>query len=112
MKQPVAKYIEEDFERILRRDFPAEQHAEVRSALDEYGKQDWHRDQLRVRMACLKLASGDLARLRRQVQTACTDYRDVLAWAEYPNYMRARGPAEQQTAIEQDGQQLQAWLHR
>jgi hypothetical protein len=38
--------------------------------LQRYGGEDWHREALRVRMACLKLADGDLAELERaQLQT-------------------------------------------
>jgi hypothetical protein len=45
------------------------------------------------------------------VANACADYRDVLAWAEYPAYMRARTPAAQESAVETDWKQLQEWLH-
>lgn len=112
MNQPVATYTERDFERVLMRDYPVELHAEVRAILDVYGKEKGQQGQLRVRMACLKLAVSNLADLRKYVLNACIDYRDVLAWAEYPAYMRAHGPAEQKKAIEQDWEQLQKWLHR
>jgi hypothetical protein len=42
------------------------------------------RESERVHLAALKLAQGDLERLRHNVQVARTDYRDVLYWAEYP----------------------------
>ena len=112
MKQPVAKYTNEDFDRIVQRDYPAETHEDVRNILGEYGNEKWQIDPLRVRMACLKLADGDLHSLRKCVRDACGDYRDVLAWAEYPAYMRAHGQNEQEKAIHQDWAELQQWLHR
>lgn len=42
----------------------------------------------RVQVAVIKLSEGSLARLRRYIADARTDYRDVLAWAEYPAEMR------------------------
>jgi hypothetical protein len=38
----------------------------------------------RVRLAAIKIAKGDLAELRRQVDVAKVDWRDVINAAEYP----------------------------
>lgn len=53
-------------------------------ALERYGAAPHEREPLRVRLAILKLAGSDAARLVELVQIAQRDYRDVLAWAEYP----------------------------
>jgi hypothetical protein len=38
----------------------------------------------RVRLAVVKLAGGNLAELRRHIEVAKQDWRDVLVWAESP----------------------------
>jgi hypothetical protein len=112
MTQPVPQYTDEDLQRIVNRDYAAESRAQVMAILQSYGADMWQHESLRVRMACLKLAGGKMADLSKYVGDARADYRDVLAWAEYPAYMRARGPEEQEQAIDADWQQLQNWLHR
>lgn len=69
-------------------------------------------EHLRVRMACLKLAEGSIERLAQQVASACKDYRDALACAEYPAYTSAHSAGQRQRAIESDWNQLQQWLRR
>jgi hypothetical protein len=109
MLQRVPTYTEEDLSRVIVRDYGtgAEQ---VTAILSDYSKESHHRDPLRVWMACLKLANGNMERLNHYVKNACVDYRDVLAWAEYPEYLNARTPDEQSRAIENDWKQLQEWL--
>lgn len=67
----------------------------------------------RVAVACLRLSDGDLARLERLIGAAITDYRDVLAWAEYPRQMRL-GPtaplADQARARREDMLEYERWL--
>jgi hypothetical protein len=41
--------------------------------------------QARVQLAILKLSEGDLDKLLYFAHVAKIDFRDVLAWAEYPN---------------------------
>ena len=57
--------------------------------LDEY--QSDGASPTRVQLAVLKLAAGRLDELRREIETARRDYRDVLAPAEYPRYSREIG---------------------
>lgn len=67
----------------------------------------------RVAVACLKLSDGDPMRLGHFVARAITDYRDILAWAEYPRQMRL-GPnaplAEQARARREDKHEYERWL--
>jgi hypothetical protein len=110
-EQPVPAYTEEDFERVVARDYgDAADYA--RKILAGYGGEGFHREHLRVCMACLKLANGSIESLKHQVRNACQDYRDVLAWAEYPAYMKAHSADQQQRAIQTDWSQLQEWLAR
>jgi len=116
--QPTPTVTSADVDRIVRRDFPAEQVADVLEMLDEFGKEEWHRETHRVRLAALKLAAGRIERLRTEVEGAKCDYRDVLAAAEYPGYFRrVPGPgklpaAEVQRIIDADWKQYQEWFRR
>jgi hypothetical protein len=109
-----------DVERVVRRDFPAADYASVLRVLDKYGsKTKEERSAARVQLAVLKLALGDMNELRRHIVAAETDYRDVLAAAEYP-LAAIRGSAfttlsekERQNIYESDWGQYQQWLqHR
>lgn len=116
--QPTPTVTGADVERIVRRDFPADRAAEVLATLEEYGTETWQRETHRVRLAALKLAAGDLKRLRYEIEGAKRDYRDVLAPAEYPGYTKRMfrigklAPDEQQRIIDADWRQYQDWLTR
>lgn len=110
--QPVPAYREADLERILVRDYSPDVLQEIRELLHRYGRESWHREPLRVRMACLKIADGSVPALRQAVEMACRDYRDVLATAEYQHYAAARDAEARQKAIERDWAELRAWLER
>ena len=118
MNQPTPTVSERDVERIVRRDFPAGKVPAVMALLAEYGMSEWHREVPRVRLAALKLADGSLEELRRQIDWAKSDYRDVIAPAEYPSYFRQSFPMrelpepEARQAIDQDWAQYQAWLKK
>lgn len=67
----------------------------------------------RVALAILKLSDGDAAQLPRLIEAANTDYRDVLAWAFYPEQL-ALGPNADEKAIraarKRDHDQSLRWL--
>ena len=115
--QPVPNVTSADVERVVRRDF-ADRVPEVLDILNEYGQEGWQRESARVQLAALKLAAGNIERLRQEIGTARQDYRDVLAPAEYPRYCRrvsraGETPAgEEQRIIDMDWQEYQAWLTR
>jgi hypothetical protein len=117
--QPIPEVTDEDVSRIALRDFGADQAPLAISILEEFGKQDWNRlnSCARVRIAILKLASGDLDRLLDATNTAINDYRDVLAYAEYPRYFREVGFKEistqgTQAIIKDDWKQYSEWFER
>lgn len=116
--QPTPTITGADVERIVRRDFSADQVPGVLALLEEFGKEDWHREIHRVRVAVLKLAAGNLKHLQSQIKNACCDFRDVLAAAEYPGYFqRVPGPGqlsaqEEQRIIASDWQQYLDWFTR
>ena len=105
-----------DLERKLLEMFPRERLRDAaRSSLSRYGRESWHREVDRVRVAILKLAGPDLTAIDKQVDAANVDYRDILAAAEYPAYSRLRPgidplDPEAQRAAESDRRQYLEWL--
>ena len=59
--------------------------------LGEYGSESWQREKHRVRLATLKLAGGNIDELRRLIDAAQKEYRDVITAAEYPMVSKRRG---------------------
>lgn len=81
--------------------------------LDRYGGREDDREVNRVQLAILKLSSGEAELLRHYVAVALTDYRDVLAWAEYPEQMEAGlglSPQQEAEIRGRDRAQYEAWL--
>jgi hypothetical protein len=88
--QPTPRVSIADVERVVRRDFAADSVTEALAILGSYGAERWHGESDRVRLAALKLASGNLELLRRQIEVVKCDYRDVLVVAEYPNHWKCQ----------------------
>lgn len=63
------------------RDFPRHQQHDAASMLATYGEQPYEREIVRVQLAILFLAHGDLDQLLKCVEYAKRDYRDVLMWS-------------------------------
>lgn len=63
----------------IAKDFPSSEQAAVAELLSTYGGPESGR----VRWDILELSKGDLEKVRRYLQAAQTDYRDILYWAEY-----------------------------
>lgn len=82
----VPKVSRKDVRRIVRREFPPAKAEKVLAILDQYGSESSHRERNRVQLAILKLSGGDIQKLRDEVKIANSDYRDVLAPAEYPEF--------------------------
>ena len=71
---------------------------------------------VRVQLAILKLSNGDSEKLQDYIQAASLDYRDVLAWAEFPEQIRS-GKTRYNTDLDEyeailiaDREQYEAWL--
>jgi len=115
--QPVPAVSLADVERVVRRDFPPDEVAGVLAFLEAYGRQSWHGEIPRVRLAILKRAQGNWKQLRDALATADKDYRDILAYAEYPAYFSGIQPGEKDAArrrraIAADWRQYSSWLNR
>ena len=117
MIQPKPNVTTDDVHRIIQRDFGESRVAEIQAVLNDYGTKDWQQGSARVHLAILKLAAGDLSRLRQHTETACTDYRDVLGPAEYRRYSDlawsgSSDQAAEKKAISDDWDEYQTWLAR
>jgi hypothetical protein len=116
--QPVPDVTSSDVERVVRRDFAKEQFAGVMTLLDECGAKNAQRGGPRVQLAALKLAQGSVEKLKPLVESAKRDYRDVLVWAEYPNYhkigfrVRELPNKERRRIIDSDWKQYEGWLRQ
>jgi len=101
-----------DVERIIARDVSPERQPEVR----EIVRQLEVREKPRVVLACLKNARGDIAKLKDQLAEARGYYREIVAEAEYPNYVKhvfhldRLSEKERQDIFAKDKQQYLAWL--
>ena len=115
--QPTPAIAVEDVARIIRRDFPAESWPEVFSLVDQTVNEWALHEPFRVFVAAMKSSDGDLERLRTQVALARTDYRDVIAQAEYARYMLFPPPVDVSDeavarAIAEDWSEYSAWFTR
>ena len=113
MQVPIPKVTESDVRRIVLRDFGKEGQTEALAVLDECPGESCPR----VRLAILKLANGDMNILKENVVTATRDFRDVLAFAEYPRWSKEIGfdkapRALEQEVIKADWLQYRQWLGR
>jgi hypothetical protein len=99
----------------LRDCFPATDIASTAlDLLDSYGNESWHFEKDRVQLAILKLSNGELKKLSSLVEVASSDYRDVLALAEYPEVISAAfsTPAAEMNSMRQrDLDQYLRWLN-
>ena len=97
--------------------WPGVDPQEIMNVLDEYGVESHERGRARVQLAVLKLSGGQRDRLEELVRMAKRDYRDIVAYAEYPEEMRIgfvgvrRLTAEEVKAVRRrDREQYLEWL--
>ena len=103
-------------QRLVHRLFAAEDRAAASACLACYGASPSDAEPLRVQVAILKLSEGELKKLEHYLARAQQDYRDVLAWAEYPEQLEQptwRMPADDVRRITKaDSAQYLAWLEK
>jgi len=117
--QPIPQVTPDDVDRVVCRDFTADEYATVKAMLSEYGTEKWHREPTRLQLAALKVANGSVQKLRACIDSAKIDYRDALASAEYPAYLKKIGfrvrefpERERRQIIDEDWRQYEEWLKR
>jgi hypothetical protein len=102
--------------RKVRRYWPDEDLAEIMAVLNQYGGSG-EKGRTRVQLAILKLSEGRSEKLPELVRMAKRDYRDVLAYAEYPEQMRTgfvemskMSKEERKAMRRRDKEQYRKWL--
>ena len=101
----------------IRQYWPDEDPQAVLDILNTYGDSEMERGRGRVHLAILKLCEGKLEKLPDLIAMAKQDYRDVLAYAEYPEQMklgflqlRNLSSSERKAIKERDEKQYKHWL--
>jgi hypothetical protein len=115
ISQKVARPSRSDVLRVAARDFPGEQTFEVVRLLGGCAADEDEGIRDRIHAAVLKLAGGNIERLRQLTEIARADFRDVIAPAEYPRYLNAHNPSglsapEQQAIFDADWAEYHAWI--
>lgn len=92
--------------------FPDRDPEAVEAMLDRYGTEKHEQEPDRVHLAILKLCDeNDAPDLERMVDIAKQDFRDVLAWAEYPHQSKKLFSGDDKLKAK-DEAQYQAWLDK
>jgi len=118
MTQPTPSVSEADVARVIRRDFSDIEVSAAEAIVMEYGGESYEREPDRVRLAALKLAAGNIDSLRRHIDYAKSDFRDVLSAAEYPKATKVwsridrLSPEKRQEIYDDDWRQYEDWLRR
>ena len=113
MEQFTPKVTQEDVERILQRDFPAEHWQGLREMIQLVQV----REKDRVILACIKTAGGDFQKLKSNLTVAEGWWRDIISEAEYPFYSKKMfridklTQKEKSDIIEKDKKQYLDWLN-
>jgi hypothetical protein len=109
----------EDVQRIIRREFPSKDGDAILAILDQYGSESWHPERDRVHIAILKISDGKPEQLLSAVELACSDFRDAISAAEYPEYSKLGFVGVDRMALEdvrrlqaRDAKQYYDWLMR
>src|SRR4029077_2745361 len=85
--------LEQRTQERIAKEFPESEQRSVSELLGRYSGPEAGR----VTWDILELSKGNLENVRRYVQAAQTDYRDVLYWAEYYDHdpmLRRRDPKQ------------------
>lgn len=100
--------------RIVRRDYPADAEAGILELIATVDV----REKPRVVLACLKIANGNLDRLRGELAAASGYYREILSEAEYPlatkrwSRIESLPESEVRAIYDKDWRQYSEWLAR
>ena len=76
--------------------FPHSDAAAILGVIDLYGTEPHERERERVQLAIVALSHGSEEKLLEFIQTAKTDYRDILCWAENGPLSESEGQRQQE----------------
>jgi hypothetical protein len=116
MEQKIPKISDNDIKRIANRDFSQLDFSIIESLLKVY-KSESNKGKNRVYASILKLSGGNIELIKKYVDKANNDYRDVIALSEYPNYSQHvfeddLSDEKKKQLIKDDWTQYEAWLNK
>jgi len=116
MEQKIPSISDSDVKRIVKRDFPQSEFIEIKDILKTY-KSENEKGKNRIYASILKLSNGNVELVKKYIEKANTDYRDVIALSEYPNYSEHAFEDElsvkkKKQLINDDWTQYEAWLNK
>jgi hypothetical protein len=116
VEQFIPNVHEGDVLRVVYRDFPPDQHAQVLELIADSEM----KHSSRIMLACLKIATGSLTELKQQLADVGGYWREIISQAEYPNYSKKEFriidgqivEKEQRAIVELDKSQYLEWLNK
>lgn len=115
----IPQVTEADVARVVERDFAPDDRGAVFRLLQQCTKEIGKAGGPRTELAILKLCDGKLEHVPLHAEIAIRDYRDVLAAAEYPEWLKmgftgtaAMSVEEVEKMKRRDWDQYVAWLSR
>ena len=115
----IPQVTEADVVHIVDRDFAPDDRAAVLRLIEQAAQEIGPAAGPRTQLAILKLSAGKLEHVPLHVEVARRDYRDVLAAAEYPGWLKVGFTGTESMSAEEveelkrrDWEQYQAWLSR
>ena len=116
MEQRIPDISDGDVKRISKRDFPQLELPAIESILKEY-KSESKKGRNRIYAAVLKLSNGNIELMKKYIEKANKDFRDVIALSEYPNYSKyafdnSLNEEKKKQLINEDWIQYETWLNK
>lgn len=116
MEQIVPNITELDIKRIIKRDFPKMEFEDINDILKKYNSEN-SKSSNRVYASILKLSNSNITLLKKYVDEANYDYRDIISMAEYPNYSEHAFEDDlamelEKRLINDDWIQYESWLNK
>lgn len=116
MGQKIPRIYDATIKRIADRDFPLIKFIEIENILKMY-KSESCKGANRIYASILKLSRGNIELVKKYVEKANNDYRDIIALAEYPNFLKHifdenLSEEQRKQLINNDWEQYETWLNK
>ena len=118
MKEYIPHISNKDINRLILREFDSKLKDQVYKILNKYIS-DSESGRNRVWAAIIKLSVSSISELEKNTEKAIIDFRDVIAYAEYPglsdeslNYFELKDGKIKKEIIKSDKKQYLKWLDK
>ncbi|MDA9317121.1 hypothetical protein N9Q58_04315 [Polaribacter sp.] len=115
MEQKIPNIKDAVIKRIVEREFSSVKFTKIEGILKRYQSRN-SKGMNRIYAAILKLSNGNIELIKKYVEQANSDYRDIIALAEYPNYSKYDfdenlSKEKEKQLIDSDWKQYEIWLN-